>query len=109
MPQSVHVREARRETAKPGRQVARRTEADVSGHGGPSGGRHLSPVPGVLAANEDNAGKGFAELAEDEGEKSVQTARFRFNCSISQIRLAAGRWDRVSGPGPGWGRKGSPD
>lgn len=72
------------------------------------GASRLSPVQAVLATNEDNAGKGFAELAEDEGEKSVQTARFRFNCSISQIRLAAGRLDHVSGPGPGWGRQCSP-
>lgn len=43
-------------------------------------------------------GRGFAELAEDEGEKSVQTAQFKFNCSISQIRLAAGRLDVCLGP-----------
>lgn len=40
------------------------------------GASHLSPVQAVSATNEDNAGRGFAELAEDEGEKSGQTARF---------------------------------
>lgn len=42
-------------------------------------------------------------LAEDEGEKLVQTACFRFNCFISKIRLVAGletmgwTWQEVGG------------
>lgn len=47
-------------------------------------------------------------LAEDEGEKSVQTACFRFNCSISKIRLVAGleiMWVDLAGWG-GVGRSG---
>lgn len=52
-------------------------------------------------------GRGFAVLAEDEGEKLVPTACFRFNCSISKIRLVAGletmrwTWQEVGGLGVG--------
>lgn len=50
-------------------------------------------------------GRGFTVLAEDEGEKLVQTACFRFNCSISKICLVAGletmswTWQEVGGLG----------
>lgn len=50
-------------------------------------------------------GRVFTVLAEDEGEKSVQTTCFRFNCSISKIRLVAGletMWVDLAG----WGEVG---
>lgn len=50
-------------------------------------------------------GRAVTVLAEDEGEKSVQTTCFRFNCSISKIRLVAGletMWVDLAG----WGEVG---